>query len=131
MHDHPPTSGLRDPPRRSIDQVHATFARWLGPHYDIDVLDAVLAAAATGMVLNGDPLNLLVVGGSGAAKTETVSPLAAAGAIVTSTIASEGALLSGTSAKERATTATGGLLRKVGDRGVLVLKDVTSNQVSQ
>jgi hypothetical protein len=45
---------------------------------------------------------------------------------VTSTIASEGALLSATPAKSRSKTATGGLLRKIGDRGVLVLKDVTS-----
>jgi hypothetical protein len=45
---------------------------------------------------------------------------------VTSTIASEGALLSATSRKDRSKTATGGLLRKIGDRGVLVVKDVTS-----
>jgi hypothetical protein len=110
----------------TIGQVHAVFARWFGKSYDLDVLDAVLAVAAAGMVLDGDPANLLVVGGSGAAKTETVSPLAAAGALVTSTITSEGALLSGTSSKERTKDATGGLLRKVGDRGVLVIKDVTT-----
>jgi hypothetical protein len=45
---------------------------------------------------------------------------------VTSTIASEGALLSATSRKDRSKTATGGLLRKIGDRGVLVIKDVTT-----
>ena len=44
----------------------------------------------------------------------------------TSTIASEGALLSATSSKNRSKTATGGLLRKIGDHGVLVIKDVTS-----
>jgi hypothetical protein len=47
-------------------------------------------------------------------------------AIVTSAISSEAALLSATSKKERAKDATGGLLRKLGDRGVLVIKDVTS-----
>ena len=45
---------------------------------------------------------------------------------MTSTIASEGALLSATSSKSRSKTATGGLLRKIGDHGVLVIKDVTS-----
>ena len=50
-----------------------------------------------------------------------------AGAIITSTIASEGALLSATPRKENAAKdATGGLLRKIGERGVLVIKDVTS-----
>ena len=43
-----------------------------------------------------------------------------------STIASEGALLSATSPKNRSQNATGGLLRRLGDRGVLVLKDVTT-----
>lgn len=125
-HEHASRVQLREYPAVTLDDVHEVFTRWLGQAYDLDVLDAVLAATAAGLVLDGDPTNLLVVGGSGAAKTETVSPLAAAGAIVTSTISSEGALLSGTSARETSSAATGGLLRKVGDRGVLVLKDITS-----
>ena len=48
----------------------------------------------------------------------------------TSTIASEGALLSATPRRERNKKATGGLLRKIGDRGVLVIKDVTSNPIA-
>jgi predicted transcriptional regulator len=84
-----------------------------------------LATAATER-LDGDPPWLLVVSGSGAAKTETVAPLARAGATVTSTITSDGALLSGTSRRERTKDATGGLLRKLGGSGVLVIKDVTS-----
>jgi len=108
-----------------LDTLYAVFVRWLGKDYDLSVLDAVLCAAAVAQ-LEGDPAWLLVVSGSGAAKTETVAPLAAAGAHVTSTISSEGALLSGTSRKERSKDATGGLLRKIGDTGVLVIKDVTS-----
>jgi hypothetical protein len=76
--------------------------------------------------LGGDPLWLLLISGPGAAKTETVQSLSGAGAYVTSTITSEGALLSATSQKGRTKTATGGLLRKIGERGVLVIKDVTS-----
>ncbi|MBA2769843.1 MAG: hypothetical protein H0U35_12095 [Sporichthyaceae bacterium] len=45
-----------------LNQVHAVFRRWFGPAYDLDVLDSVLAAAAAGLVLDGDPVNLLVVG---------------------------------------------------------------------
>src|SRR5262249_17659578 len=104
---------------------HNVFRKWLDKEYDIDVLDAVLATAASER-LGGDPLWLLVVSGSGNAKTETVQALSGAGAQVTSTIASEGALLSATSRKQKAKGATGGLLRKLGDRGILVIKDVTS-----
>ena len=121
--------GAPPPPEQSpadLDAVHEVFHRWLGDDYDTDVLDAVLASAASGLKSEGDVVNLLVVGGSGAAKTETVGTLAAGGALVVSTISSEGALLSGTSAKERGSAATGGLLRQVGERGTLVMKDVTT-----
>lgn len=110
---------------RQLSDAHAVFRRWLGADYDTDALDAVLAAAAVER-LDGDPLWLLLISGSGNAKTETVQALDGIGAIVTSTISSAGALLSATGRKDRAKDATGGLLRKIGDRGVLVIKDVTS-----
>lgn len=109
----------------SLSDCHAVFRKWLGADYDTDALDAVLAAAAVER-LDGDPVWLLVISGSGNAKTETVVPLAGIGAHMVSTIASEGALLSATSKREQAADATGGLLRKIGGRGILVIKDVTS-----
>jgi hypothetical protein len=109
----------------SLNNCHAVFQRWLGLEYDLDALDAVLAVAATEQ-LGGDPPWLLVVSGSGNAKTETVASLSGLGAFVTSTIASEGALLSASSQKEKAKDATGGLLRRIGARGLLVVKDFTS-----
>ena len=105
--------------------MHELFHKWFGKEYDTDVIDAVLAAAAAER-LTGDPLWLLVISGPGNTKTETVQSLSGAGAFVTSTITSEGALLSASSHKNRVRTATGGLLRRIGDRGVLVIKDVTS-----
>lgn len=114
-----------DIPGERRGQVHGVYKRWLGSGYDTQALDAVLSAAAGGK-LGGDPAWLLVVGGSGHAKTETVSPLAGAGATVVSTITGEAALLSGTSQRERAKNATGGLLRAIGDNGTLVVKDFTS-----
>jgi hypothetical protein len=105
--------------------VHQAYLRWFGKDYDIGALDCVLAAASAER-LGGDPPWLLVVGGSGAAKTETIMPLVGAGALAVSTISGEAALLSGTSKKDRAKSATGGLLRAVGTRGVLVVKDFTS-----
>jgi hypothetical protein len=112
-------------PPISLSDARAVFRRWLGADYDTDALDAVLAAAAVER-LDGDPLWLLIVSGSGNAKTETVQALDGIGATLTSTISSEGALLSATSKRERTPDATGGLLRKIGDRGVLVIKDLTS-----
>lgn len=113
------------PATATIADVHAVFRKWLGTEYDMDAINAVLATAAAER-LDGDPLWLLVISGSGNAKTETVQALAGAGAIVTSTISSDGALLSGTAKKETSKDATGGLLRRLGESGILVIKDVTS-----
>ena len=109
----------------TLVEAHAVFKRWLGEDYDTDALDAMLAAAAVER-LDGDPLWLLIISGSGNAKTETVQALSGVNATVVSTITSEGALLTATSTRERTKSATGGLLREIGDRGVLVIKDVTS-----
>lgn len=108
-----------------LDAAHAAFRRWLGAEYDTGSLDAVLSVAASER-LGGDPPWLLIVSGSGNAKTETVGALAGIGAHVTSTITSEGALLSATPNRDKAKGATGGLLRKIGPSGILVVKDFTS-----
>jgi hypothetical protein len=109
----------------SLADVHDTYLQWLGDDYDLGALNVVLCAAAAEK-LSGDPPWVLVVGGSGAAKTETVAPLTGAGAVTVSTITGEAALLSGTPAKSRAKQATGGLLRSIGSSGTLVVKDFTS-----
>ena len=86
-----------------------------------------MLAVAASQQLDGDPVWLLMVAAPGAAKTEQVQTLAGAGAHVTSTITSEGALLSASPKRGKtAKTATGGLLRKIGSEGILVIKDVTS-----
>jgi len=117
--------GSADIPGTLLADVHDTYLQWLGDDYDLGALNVVLCAAAAEK-LSGDPPWLLVVGGSGAAKTESVAPLAGAGGHIISTINGEAALLSGTPAKSRAKNATGGLLRKIGPSGVLVIKDFTS-----
>src|SRR5262249_76304 len=112
------------PPAQALADVHTTFKKWLGEDYDTDVLDAVLAAGAAAR-LTGDALWLLVISGSGNAKTETAQSLAGAGACVTSTIPSQGAL---PSPPPRSANRPGGLLLKLqlGNHGLLVIKDVTS-----
>jgi hypothetical protein len=114
------------PPKpRTLADLDATFRRWLGDEYDLDALHVIMAAAAAER-LDGDPCWLLVISGPGNAKTETVQALGGAGALITSTISSEGALLSATAKREKAKDAHGGLLRQIGERGILVIKDVTS-----
>jgi hypothetical protein len=111
----------------ALDEARKVFRRWLGDDYDTDALDAELAVVAVERFDDGsDPVWLLLISGPGNAKTETAQALDGVDAIVTSTIASEGALLSATPKNERTKDATGGLLRKIGERGVLVIKDVTS-----
>jgi hypothetical protein len=116
---------MTEPKPSTLADVDGVFRHWLGDDYDLDALHAVLATAAAER-LTGDPLWLLLISGSGNAKTETVQSLAGAGALITSTIASDGALLSGSPRRERTKDASGGLLRRLGDRGILVIKDVTS-----
>lgn len=108
-----------------LRRVHQACREWFSDAYDLAAIDAVLATAAAEQ-LKGDPLWTLLISGSGNLKTETVSTLAATTAIITSTIASEGALLSASPKRERAKDATGGLLRRMGAKGVLVVKDLTS-----
>ena len=109
----------------TVTRAHEVYRRWLGEDYDLEVLDVMLSVLASEQ-LPGDPCWLLIISGSGNAKTETVQASTGVGAHVVSTITSEAALLSATPANERAKNATGGLLRQIGERGVLVVKDVTS-----
>ena len=111
--------------QRKLAEVHKIFQKWLGQDYDLATLDAVLAVAAAER-LPGDPPWLLIISGSGNAKTETVQATSGLGAQVVSTITSDAALLSASPRKQRSKDATGGLLRQIGDRGILVIKDFTS-----
>jgi hypothetical protein len=114
------------PSPRALTEVHKVFQEWLGKKYDTMVLDAVLATAAAEQ-LPGDPAWLMIISGPGNAKTETAQSVSTiSGAHIVSTITSEGALLSATPKKGRSRGATGGLLRAIGNRGILVIKDFTS-----
>jgi hypothetical protein len=119
------SGGPTDISGQLLADVRASYTKWLGEKYDLAALDVVLCTAAAAD-LAGDPPWLQVVGGSGVAKTETIVPLSGAGAHLVSTISGEAGLLSGTALKERSKDATGGLLRKLGDHGLLVIKDFTS-----
>jgi hypothetical protein len=55
----------------TLVNVHGMFRRWLGAEYDLDAINAVLAVAAVERI-DGEPVWLLLISGSGNAKTETV-----------------------------------------------------------
>lgn len=121
------TQSLSDSTPVTLDDAHQVFRRWFGDDYDTDALDAMLAAVAVERFNDeSDLVWLLLVSGSGNAKTETVQALRGIDAAVVSCISSDAALLSATPKRSRSANATGGLLRKIGERGVLVIKDVTS-----
>lgn len=111
-------------PQLDLPAVEATFRRWLDLP-DVVPLRAVLATYAANR-LDGDPVWLLLVGGSGRGKTEQATALAKLPGVHIAAVLTEASLLSGTAKRETAKDATGGLLRKIGGWGVLVLKDFTS-----
>jgi hypothetical protein len=119
-----PTSGGRAAaPTGRIDAIHRLFEKHYGKDYDMQTADAVLAVAATNK-LAGDPPWLMVISGSGNCKTDTVNSVSEAEHTISiSTISSEGALLS---AAKKGKGGTGGLLRQIGNAGVLIVKDFTS-----
>lgn len=104
------------------DAAHALF----GDDCDMPTIYATIGAVV-GHRFGDSPAWLNIIGAAGGGKTERIWPLKDVPSVVTaSNISSEGALLSATSEKERSKGASGGLLRELGDDGILLLKDVTS-----
>ena len=85
-----------------------------------------VAAAVVANLADGDPVWLLIVGPPSGGKTEILSSCAALPYMVSAATITEAALLSGTAKRDRAKDATGGLLRQIGDFGILLAKDFTS-----
>jgi len=113
-----------------LDKARGVFRKWFGDDYDMAVLDSTVAVGA-GEQLQGDPAWLMHLGPPGAGKTETISNLivmhcAGAPVIAASNISSSGSFLSATKASEKKAKPTGGILREIGDRGILLIKDFTS-----
>ena len=107
-----------------LSDALAVFRRWLHLNDSAPVLTT--AAAVVANVGAGDPVWFLLVGPPSGGKTEILSSCAALPYMVSAATVTEAALLSGTSKRERAKDATGGLLRQVGDFGILLAKDFTS-----
>jgi hypothetical protein len=109
---------------RSINQVIATFEKWLWLP-DTSPVYATLGATAANH-LDGSPVWLLLVGPPSSGKTEILSSLTALPGAHAAAVLSEAALLSGTPRKEQSSGASGGLLREIGDFGFILAKDFGS-----
>jgi Domain of unknown function (DUF3854) len=108
----------------TLDQTVATFRKWL--HLDDPAPLYALAAALVANRAPGDPVWLLLVCAPSTGKTELLSAAVRLPWVRPASTLTASSLLSGTSAKDRAKDATGGVLRQIGDFGVLLCKDFTS-----
>jgi hypothetical protein len=92
---------------------------------DPTVLYAVLGAVAANR-LEGDPVWLLIVGPPSSGKTEVLTSMSGLKNVHPAATLTEGALLSGTAQREHAQDAKGGLLREIGEYGIVLAKDFGS-----
>jgi hypothetical protein len=113
-----------EPEPVAITRAVEVFQHWLYLP-DPGIVYAVLGAIAANR-LDGDPVWLLAVGPPGMGKTETLQTAAALPDVHPTGVLTEAALLSGTPRRERAKDAAGGLLRTVGDFGIILCKDFGS-----
>ena len=107
-----------------LAETLAVFRRWL--HLpDPGLVELVLGAVAANR-MPGDPVWLLVVGPPGAGKSELLQSVGRLPDVHPAATLTEPALLSGTPKKERSSESKGGLLRVIGDFGILLCKDFGS-----
>jgi hypothetical protein len=107
-----------------LEQVVGTFRRWLYLP-DPGALYVALATVVANR-LPGDPVWLLLVGASSCGKSEVLVSLSGLAEVLPAATMTEAALLSGVPRKDTAADAKGGLLRAIGDYGILTLKDFGS-----
>jgi hypothetical protein len=111
-------------PTTAIHTLVAQFQEYL--HFpDPTPLYALLGSVAANM-MTGKPVWLMMVGPPGCGKTALLNSLSLIPRTEqVGTLSGEAALLSGTSAKDKAKDATGGLLRRVGLKGSIIINEFT------
>ena len=92
---------------------------------DPDPLLALLGVVA-GNRMEGDPLWLLLVAPPSSGKTELLNAVAGLPGVHAAATLTEASLLSGTPGREKAKDAHGGLLKAIGEHGVILCKDFGS-----
>lgn len=107
----------------TLTDVIDVFQCWLYLP-DPSLVHVVLATVAANHT-DEDPLWLIVIGASSGGKTEVLNAIGGLADVHQAATMTEGSLLSGTP-KRDAKGAKGGLLREIGDFGIIVCKDFTS-----
>jgi hypothetical protein len=108
----------------ALDAALKVYRRWLYVP-DTGSIEFALAIIAANR-LDGDPVWGNIVGPPGGGKSETINSVAGLRDVHPAATLTEAALLSGTPNREKAQTAKGGLLREIGDFGIIVYKDFGS-----
>jgi hypothetical protein len=111
-------------PPATLRQVIEAFDRWLVLRTHTPIYAALGAVAAN--LLPGDPVWLGIIAPPSSAKTEILNSLLRLPHVEPTATLTPPALLSGTPKRQRDKTAKGGLLNKIGEFGILVLKDFGS-----
>jgi hypothetical protein len=120
-----PIKAARAPlPPKSIDDTLKVFDKWLILKDATPVL-AVLGAVAANY-LDGDAIWFGLIAPPSSAKTEILNSVSLLPHVVPAATMTPAGLLSGTPNKQRDKGAKGGLLRQIGDFGIIVLKDFGS-----
>jgi hypothetical protein len=114
------------PPRtpQSIDRVLDVFDKWLLLRDSVPIYAALGAIAAN--MLPGDPVWLGLIGPPSSAKTEILNSTSLLPHVIQAATLTPAACLSGTPKRSFDKAAKGGLLRQIGDFGIIVLKDFGS-----
>lgn len=107
-----------------LERAVTVFQRWLFLPDERPLL-AVLGTVAANL-LDGDPVWLVLVGPPGGGKSELLQAVAGLEKVHPTATLTEPALLSGTSKREQQADAKGGLLRAIGDFGIILCKDFGS-----
>ena len=108
----------------TIEQTLTVFDHWLVLKSPTPIY-AVLGTVAANL-LPGDAVWCGLIGPPSSAKTEILNSLAQLPKVVQAATLTAAALLSGTPTKQRDKGAKGGLLRQIGDFGIISLKDLGS-----
>jgi len=119
----PPGSGMASPVS-ALEETLQVFERWLLLKNHTPIL-ATLGTVAANM-LAGDPVWLGLVGPSSCGKTEILDALSELPCVARVSTLSMPGLLSGTPRQQQGQGATGGLLRQVGNPGIIVCKEFSS-----
>lgn len=118
---------IAEAPRKSrtqLSEVLEAYARYFCLP-DPSALILTLAAYAANQ-LPGPPVWVLFVGPPAGGKTAIIGSVASLPNVHPTGSITVAGLLSGTGRKDKSTDATGGLLRKIGEHGIILLKDFGS-----